>query len=227
MGNKKEVKMSNKKIKNIWNAFKEKEGLAYKEFIGTDTADIEKVGYKKFIKMIGWTDESQVDSYKTDRFHITICSECNKEFCVYEENFGLCEKCASQYNIKQFKEDHEDLINAEKFEEASSNYLLFLAYKSYRDFYKPEALREAIIENIIKGNLNSKKVKKYLASQIKENHNKPLEQFIKSCFYNIAGNVDRVYDLTEYAKFKESITNIAENEINWEENIIKKIVNIK
>lgn len=87
---------------NIWEAFITNAEQEFKEYMGYGREVIERIGVKKFIDMYDWRDGSDVFSWKTDTLHIIPCVHCNDEFVTFEQDIGLCNKCAQLYDMDMF-----------------------------------------------------------------------------------------------------------------------------
>ena len=111
----------------------------FKQYMGYGEEEISKIGHDKFVEKMGWTNEGQVLSWKTDRAHIVPCVDCGDEFAIFEMDFGLCDNCKAKY----------DLIKMQTFLEASfsagdtEKYLLDVAMVTQNKEVRSNFLKEA------------------------------------------------------------------------------------
>lgn len=111
----------------------------FKDFMGYGEEEISRIGYGKFIEKMGWTNESQVLSWKTDRAHIVPCVECNEDFAVFEMDFGLCDKCKQKYDLTKMQIFLEASFNAGDM----NKYLLDVAMVTQNKEVRENFLKEA------------------------------------------------------------------------------------
>ena len=111
----------------------------FEKYMGYGKTEIDKIGYKKFIEKMGWTDESQVLSWKTDRAHIVPCVECNNDFAIFEMDFGLCDKCKKKYDLTKIQAFLEASFNAGDM----NKYLLDVAMVTQSQEVRDNFLKEA------------------------------------------------------------------------------------
>lgn len=124
--------------KEIFNEFM-KHIDEFEKFMGYGRYTIEKIGYEKFIEKMGWTDESQVLSWKTDRAHIVPCVECSDEFAIFEMDFGLCDICKERYDLRKMQSFLEASFSAGD----KDKYLLDVAMVTQDKDVRSNFLKEA------------------------------------------------------------------------------------
>lgn len=90
----------NKHEQELWDELK-KHADEFKEYHGYTIEDIRRISVRKFLKMEGWKTVEDVLSFKTDVMHIGICPNCLNEYGIYQDLFGICNKCKKQFDIKQ------------------------------------------------------------------------------------------------------------------------------
>ncbi len=121
---KKMFKRTKEDYDNIWNAFLEIAEPEFKEFMGYGKEEIEKIGIEKFIDAYDWRDSSSVTSYKTDALHIIPCVHCGNEFVTFEQDLGLCDKCAELYDIQMFKRLIDEVVTDKSVRDLHSGQIL-------------------------------------------------------------------------------------------------------
>lgn len=94
----KKQKTKKDSVTKIFEAFLKVEPQ-FKEYLGYGKDEIKQIGVCKFIKIMGWTNANQVNSWKTDVLHIVPCHVCGKEFAIQETEFGICKNCSKDYDM--------------------------------------------------------------------------------------------------------------------------------
>ena len=112
---------------------------SFEKYMGYGRKEISKIGYKKFVEKMGWTNESQVLSWKTDRAHIVPCVECGDDFAVFEMDFGLCDSCKEKYDLRKMQTFLEASFNAGDLDK----YLLDVAMVTQDKDVRNNFLKEA------------------------------------------------------------------------------------
>lgn len=111
----------------------------FKSYMGYGEEEILKIGKRKFVEKMGWTNESQVLSWKTDRAHIVPCVECGEDFAVFEMDFGLCDRCKEKYDLTKMQTFLEASFNAGDI----NKYLLDVAMVTQNKEVRENFLKEA------------------------------------------------------------------------------------
>jgi hypothetical protein len=110
---------------------------------GYGLEEIERIGYKKFIQEMGWSNKDQITSWRTDKIHVMPCPSCRDEFGLWESHIGLCSLCSPRffYYLVDSINALEDINRAEV--ESS---ILFLADEKFREAFRKDAddVNEAI-----------------------------------------------------------------------------------
>ena len=127
--------MEKEKINKLWDIFLNKYESDFKEYMGYGKDEIEAIGVDIFFNKIGWEDESQFESYKTDLMHIIPCINCKQDFGIVENDFGLCDKCKQEYDLEKFEKYRESISASENHNYGRYIVQLFLLSKQFRDSF--------------------------------------------------------------------------------------------
>ena len=122
----------------LWNVFLEKYEPDFKEYMGYGKEEIESIGIDRFFERMGWDDESQLLSYKTDRMHIMPCIDCKKDFGIFEKDFGLCENCMEKYDLTEFEKYRESISATENHNYGRYITQLFVLSEAFRRSFLKE-----------------------------------------------------------------------------------------
>ena len=124
--------MNDAKIKKLWAVFLEKIEPDFKERLGYGKEEIEAIGISNFFEKMGWTDESQLESYKTDILHIVPCVDCKENFACYEEDLGLCDECLKKYDVDSVFKFYQDTLERSGAQDAHKIMVGFYASPEFR-----------------------------------------------------------------------------------------------
>lgn len=148
-------KKSTRKYNKIWNIFLKKYSKEFQNYMGYTVAQITHIGFKQFIDYMDWDNESDIKKYKTDKVKVLPCQHCHKHFTTFQLDYGLCDKCKCNYDIKKF-ESHCNAIDAV---DPGSSPSLIMAFTYFKDFRKMfdislsfgEKVKISIIEDELTG----------------------------------------------------------------------------
>lgn len=124
--------MLSSSTEELWNEFLEKYEPEFKAYLGYGKDEIKRIGIDSFFKAIGWTKPEQLSSFKTDRMHIIPCIECGKEFAVFEDNYGLCDKCKDKYDLEEFSNFYRKILESDGVKAGNDLISGFFASPDYR-----------------------------------------------------------------------------------------------
>lgn len=149
-------------IDKLWNIFKEKYADEYEKFMGYGVKEIEKIGYEKFINFWDVSSEEEMD-FKKDVIRIIPCRHCNKEFATYQLDYGLCDKCKKEYDLKKF----EEMLKISDNENPGSSYDLIASFVYLgldEFFYKNTPFKKKVEQSVTFDDLNGVLSKDFILS---------------------------------------------------------------
>ena len=149
-------------IDRLWNIFKEKYADEYEKFMGYGVKEIEKIGYEKFINFWDVSSEEEMD-FKKDVIRIIPCRHCNKEFATYQLDYGLCDKCKKEYDLKKF----EEMLKISDNENPGSSYDLIASFVYLgldEFFYKNTPFKKKVEQSVTFDDLNGVLSKDFILS---------------------------------------------------------------
>lgn len=149
-------------IDRLWNIFKEKYADEYEKFMGYGVKEIEKIGYEKFINFWDVSFEEEMD-FKKDVIRIIPCRHCNKEFATYQLDYGLCDKCKKEYDLKKF----EEMLKISDNENPGSSYDLIASFVYLgldEFFYKNTPFKKKVEQSVTFDDLNGVLSKDFILS---------------------------------------------------------------
>lgn len=127
--------MEKNKVNQLWEVFLEKYETDFKEYMRYGKEEIEAIGIELFFKSMGWEEESQLGSYRTDAMHIMPCIDCGKKFGLAEKDFGLCEDCKERYDLIQFEKYKEAVSATEGITNGMRLIQCFMLSKEFRESF--------------------------------------------------------------------------------------------
>lgn len=127
----------NKNREDVWNLFNEPKYINdFQAYTGYSLKDIERVGVDKFLDFVDWSTENVENlQWRKDAIKTLICGECSNEFTTYQLDFGLCDKCKSNFDLDRFEKSLQILENKESGS-SEQEIMLFAFFKEYRDCYR-------------------------------------------------------------------------------------------
>lgn len=162
-------------IDKLWNIFKEKYADEYEKFMGYGVKEIEKIGYEKFINFWDVSSEEEMD-FKKDVIRIIPCRHCNKEFATYQLDYGLCDKCKKEYDLKKF----EEMLKISDNENPGSSYDLIASFVYLgldEFFYKNTPFKKKVEQSVTFDDLNGALSEDFILSFIGDK--KKEKEFLK------------------------------------------------
>ncbi len=91
--------------KKIWNAFIESgEAADFEKEKKVEIFRIKRIGYKKFIKAMGWESVDDISRWRTNVIDVVPCVHCNKDFGTLDDHVGLCDTCFKKFDFRGYYE---------------------------------------------------------------------------------------------------------------------------
>lgn len=119
----------------LWKKFCDDHSIDFTSYMGYGIPEITELGIRKFIDFNDWYYDSDIGSYKTDVNKVVICAECGKEFALFPNEYGLCQKCQKMFDLEALAKYITNLPTGEAIDFS----ILFGFDKEVRDtFRKPE-----------------------------------------------------------------------------------------
>lgn len=137
-------KRTEKDYDTIWETFIRDYDMDFNTYMGYGAKEIEEIGVKKFIDFMDWREVSDIERYKTDKIKVIPCKECHSHFTTFQFDFGLCNECKKNYDLKKFE---ESLVALEKQSPGSSTSMI-IAFAFLDDFRKLYATNLPIEERM-------------------------------------------------------------------------------
>lgn len=128
-------KRTQREYNKIWSTFIKKHAQDFSKYMKYGLAEINKIGWKKFIDYMDWRTVEDILRYRTDRIKVIPCQHCGLHFTTFQIDFGLCDECKKVYDLKHFGEICND---SDKVDVGSSSSLIiaFTYIEEFRAMYR-------------------------------------------------------------------------------------------
>lgn len=190
-------------IDKLWNIFKEKYADEYEKFMGYGVKEIEKIGYEKFINFWDVSSEEEMD-FKKDVIRIIPCRHCNKEFATYQLDYGLCDKCKKEYDLKKF----EEMLKISDNENPGSSYDLIASFVYLgldEFFYKNTPFKKKVEQSVTFDDLNGVLSKDFILSFVGDKKKEKKFLKIAKTLKMKVSTVNRIVSLERIFSSKDTI----------------------
>ena len=121
------------KINNdIYNEFLKTEIEEFERLMGFGKTQIENIGIDEFINAIGFKSPEDVKRWRTDKYHLVICPECQKHFGIFEM-YSICPECQKKADMTKIHTIHQNIFNKYGYESYQNFLSMFYISKELRD----------------------------------------------------------------------------------------------